>query len=559
GSGAIGGIVEMKTKDATDYLAEGEHFGGLLGLRYESNNMHSVRAGIYGKADSLPIDFLLYGKTADYGEIDLADGGTPDYETIGNDEEINTSYLNIGFDISDEQRLTFSVFDFDESLETVWQTLYHYEINEDSPVIGSLQQTDYVVNYDYTSSSNALIDLSAKVYRSKAYYSRGWDNVDPDNGKRDQLTYKNEETRQGFNLKNIARFNSGAIGHVLLTGVEFNKREEDALYLRNGVYSDFGSMPNNYDDWGFYLQDVIDFGQLELTLAGRYDRFDRSIDRPGAFDYEDSHFSPRVALAYEISPGLNLLLGYSETFRAPTPHETSSEGALNPHYYYMPNADLEAETAREFEGGFSYNSKGLWLADDEISIKASYFDGDIEDMISLQRLPELGTPPESRFYAQYQNIDNARRKGYEIELTYSLSKLVVSSSFEHLELYDEQTGENVNQAFADKLQMSATYVNNELGLQIGLGMDHWFEPDQNPATIVSRGKTYTYVDGDFTQFNLKGVWNIPLANMGIIEAAKLKFGVNNLTDKQYINARYTNNTSRVGNGSNIYIDLELDF
>jgi len=559
GSGAIGGIINMQTKEAESYLHDGESFGGLVGGRYESNSMNSLRGAIYGKGKEVPVDFVLYGKTANFGDIDLAGGGTEDYETIGNDEKIKTAYLNIGFDINDEQRIKFSIFDFDESLTTVWQTLYHSEIDEDSPIIGSLQQTDYVFDYSFNSTSNDLIDFSTKVYSTEAYYDRGWDDIDSETGERDTLSYENKETRWGVNIKNISRFDTTSIKHTLLVGIDYNNREEDAIYLRNGEYTDFGSMPNTYDDWGFYIQDIIKTGALELTLAGRFDSFDRRINKENTTDYNDNNFSPRVAVAYELFDGFNVLLGYAETFRAPIPSETSSTGALNPYYYYLANPDLGAETAKDLEGGFSYNNTNLFFDRDQLSVKATYFDGKIEDMITLETLPDAGVPPESEEYAQYQNVSEARRKGYEISAIYTVKQLRFDTSFEHLKIYDEETGENVNQGFADKLIAGASYINNQMNLQVGLNVEHWFAPDQNPKTVTSWGETYTYVDQDFTQLNIRGSWDLPVSDFDGLNHAKFKFGVNNLTDKKYINARNTNTTSRVGTGTNIYADIEVAF
>ena len=48
-----------------------------------------------------------------------------------------------------------------------------------------------------------------------------------------------------------------------------------------------------------------------------------------------------LGFAYEIFDGINLLAGYAETFRGPTPNETSSAGPLNPHYWYIPNPMIE--------------------------------------------------------------------------------------------------------------------------------------------------------------------------------------------------------------------------
>ena len=73
GSGAIGGIVNMQTKSASDYLSEGKSVGLMLGQRLESNNMHSTRGAVYGKGEEIPIDVLLYGKRASYGNVKLAE------------------------------------------------------------------------------------------------------------------------------------------------------------------------------------------------------------------------------------------------------------------------------------------------------------------------------------------------------------------------------------------------------------------------------------------------------------------------------------------------------
>lgn len=551
GSGAIGGIVSMQTKGAKDYLDEDQQLGFLLGQRYESNNMHSTRAGLMAQGKTLPVDLFLYGKTAQYDEMELADGGTENYSEVPNDERINTALMKLGWDISTNQRLSVSVFDFDEELTTVWQTLYHTESS--IPIIGDLKQTDYVLDYEALYGNASWLNLTAKLYSTEAEYDRGYKTETRD------LRYANKDERWGIKLKNVAYFNAIGAEHQFVLGLDYANRQESALYLLNDEYTDFGSMPNEYNDLGIYFQDLARWGNFELTLGGRFDNFERSVDNKPNADYDDSRFSPRVAVAYEALPGFNLLLGYSESFRAPTPHETSSEGPLNPHYYYLPNPDLKAETAEEIEGGFSYHGQNLFSAQDQLSIKATYFHGDIKDMITLKKLPEAGTPPESTMYAQYQNVDNARRKGYEVQANYGLGPVLAGLSFEHLELYDKQTKENVNQAFADKLHGDFTWFFDSLDLRLGAEVNHWFEPDQNPKTITSRGKTYTYVDQSFTQVNLKGAWTPQFSGVNWLDdKMRLNFGVNNLFDKKYINASNVNSTSRVGTGTNIYIDLEFE-
>lgn len=565
GSGAIGGIVDMQTKSAKDMLQSGDNFGALVGMRYESNDMKSIRGALFGQAETAPVDFLLYAKKAEHGNIKLADGGTfkvdengeeDGYSHIDNDENINTRYLSVGYEVTPEQRLSASVYDYDEDLTTVWQTVYHAKISEQSPIIGSLQQTDYNLDYSYNSDNHDWLDLTAKLYKSKAYYARGWDYTD-DNAQRQTLTYRNQDERSGFNIKNLAQFELGSIEHTLLTGLEYKKREETALYVRNGVITEFGSMPAEYKDWGLYFHDSMAMAELTVNIAGRFDSFDRTVNLPGKSDYDDTNFSPRVSVSYQLTNELNLLFGYSETFRAPTPHETSSEGPLNPHYHYLPNPELQAETAKEFEGGLAYSKDAIFTNNDQLSAKFTYFDGQIDDMIDIERLEDLGKPEAASYFVQYRNVDNAKRDGYEFELSYLVNSFQFDATYEHLDVYDEKTKEKVNQGFADKLQLAVSFADYGLGLNLGLELDHWFKPDQNPETIVSRGVTYTYVDQDFTQLNASGSYQLP--HLGLFNYARVKFGVRNLTDKKYINARNVNTTSRVGTGRNAYLDLEISF
>ncbi|MFV0480702.1 MAG: TonB-dependent receptor domain-containing protein [Campylobacteraceae bacterium] len=548
GSGAIGGVVGMQTKDAKDFLRDGESYGFMIGQRFESNHMSSTRGAAYGKFDQIPVDILLYGKRAEYGNMKYPDGGTTNYPKSINDEVIKTAFFKLGVDISEEQRLTFSVFDFKEDLETFWQTLYN---NGNPFVIGELTQRDYVLDYKYNPYDISWLNLYAKIYKTKAEYDRGYTTATTN------LRYSNEDERWGVQIKNIAKFDTGFIKHNLVTGIDYQNRKEDALYLLNGSLSNFGSMPNSYKDWGFYIQDVMSMGNLELTLGGRYDKFDRSIKKPGTTDYDDGKFSPRVALGYTLFDRLTLLAGYSQSFRGPTPHETSSTGALNINYYYLPNPDLKAETADEYEVGFAFVDHGILSDDDSFNIKFMYFNGKIKDMISIKSLPELGTPPVSNFYAQYQNVNEAKRSGYEIATNYFIGDFSFYGSYEHLSLKDKKTKENIK-SFADKIRVQVGYdiMSN---LNFAADINHWFKPNQNPKGITSGGVYYKYVDKPYTIANFKGKWTIKKSEIPFLHGTTINFGVNNIFDKKYINANSVASISRVGTGRNFYVDFEVKF
>lgn len=562
GSGAIGGVVAMETKDAYDFLDGESNFGVTASARYDSNNKRSATLTFAGASEKLPIDFVLHGRFVKAGDITLADGGIEGIEKKENDSKTYNAFGKLGIDISDDQRLEFSLQHYQQDLTTVWQTLYFSKISETSPVEGSLVQKDAVAKYTWNPADNDLIDFSARLYRSNEYYDRSSNSTtDP----ADTLQYKNENQRWGAAVKNIAKFDTGGWSHRLTVGLDYDKVEEDSSYVRRGVKSPFALHPAKGSDLGVYFQNEVTTPNDRLTLSfgGRYDRYERQIGQGKT--YSGDNFAPRVGASFDVTPGFTLLANYSETFRAPTTSEYASEGSLNPHYWYVPNPDLSPETAKEYELGFSVE-KSAWLhSSDELRVKAMFFSGEIEDMINLEALgrdPIPGYGPLSPDYnnyqqfAQYQNVSNAQRRGLEVTADYWVKDWHMELSFEHLDIYNKDTKKKVPQGFADKLRLAAAYTHQPWDLTLGAEVNHWFAPEQNPKSFVSRGTTYWRARDSYTQANVKGTWT---PSKGTMEGFEVVAGVNNLFDKQYINARDTETTSRVGTGRNYFIQLKKSF
>lgn len=562
GSGAIGGIVSMRTKDARDFISEGKDFGFTLGGRYDSNNSRSGHAAIAFDSKDSPFDFVVYGRGAHFGDIKLADGGAFSSSSrtqithAANDEDIKNGMLKLGWNLTPEQRLSFSYFDYNEKLVTTWQTLWHLDPGT-NPVHGKLKQRDWILGYQYDPLDNNWIDLETKLYKSDASYFRSRDGNSP-------VEYKNSDERWGIGIKNRAKFKLGAVENQFVLGVDYEDRNEDAYMNVNGKPSIFGSMPNYYKDLGIYAQDTASFGNLDVTLGARYDSFQRGVDKGGAKGYKDSRLSPKVSLAYQAFDGIYLLAGYAETFRGPTPHETSSDGALNPHYWYVPNANLKPETAKEYEVGFSVDKQNL-LGHDELYFKATYFNGKIEDMISLKEAPELGTPPDigdgvtTRQYAQYRNVSAAKRKGYEVEGKYRWRDWKFGGGYDHLKIIDSATGK-LEQPSVDKLSFNASYTHPGLKLTGGVKLTHWFKPKRDIYVRKIRGREYRYINQAFTIVDLFGSWKPVDSGMGFFDKNfTLNFGVNNILDKKRIHYSNYDTTTSVGRGRNYYISFDKRF
>lgn len=172
GSGAVGGIVSMRTKDVSDFINPGSNYGVTIGHRQESNHINSNRATIAAKPTE-NFGILLYGKHADFGKIKMArDGKRSGVKYAENDEQVNTVFAKTEWAITDEHALEASVFNYHEKFSSSpWQSLFWSE-DAQLPTSGRLKQRDYSVIYKYAPLNNRWINFSAQYYNAKALNHR---------------------------------------------------------------------------------------------------------------------------------------------------------------------------------------------------------------------------------------------------------------------------------------------------------------------------------------------------------------------------------------------------
>ena len=563
GGGAIGGVIGMTTKDAEDFLPTGKEYGVAAKLGYQENNFREAYvAGAWAPQDK-PLELLAYTKRGSYGDYKMTSkvsrGNNVFSNKVDNDEDLEVLFLKGVLKLDHGQRLALSYYDYSEDVVTTWNTMNALDYPATyGPIYGTLSQRDLVASYTLQPGS-PWIDFSATAYHSSASYDRAYHYITANGFP--YLTYDNEDKRYGLRLSNLMRFFALGANHRLRIGLDYEHREEDATYVLDGVNSGFASMPNTYRDIGVYIQEEASLfnDRLVLHLGGRYDNFTREVDTVSG-SYNDNHFSPRLGFSLNVADGLHLLGNYSESFRAPTPHETSSAGPLNVMYYYTPNPNLKPEIAREFEGGLSFERHNLLSAQDRFHLKAMYFDGKIEDMIALRPVVGAPPPPPSQFlnsvYARYENVAEVTRKGYELTAGYQTRKAGIDLSYEHLKMRDKETGEMTPGAFADKLRVAVHYkpLSN---VMLQMDANHWFKPEQNPKTVMSGGQRLWYVRDDFTQVNARLRW-FP-ENFVLGQDTEIVLGVNNLLNKPYLTARSVENTTRVGKSRNVYLSLSTRF
>lgn len=558
GGGAIGGVIGSTTKDASDYTLPGRDVGVQVKYRHDSNNANQYSAAFAWAPESRPVELLAFAKVYDKGEIEWsealeASNGTL-YDSTDNDEHIVTYFFKGGVRFNDENQLKLSHYEQSNDFHSGWNSLFHYEFTEQNgAVVGTMMQKDTVLGFT-SRGAGPWLDLSVNAYRTEAYSEKGYERgVD--------LYYKNADERRGINAQNLMTFSTGPVNHRLLVGFDYEHREEDAIYILDGEYSDFNSMPNDYKDLGVFFQHESRWfdDRLAIQLGGRYDQFDREVQGL-AETYDNSRFSPRLGASLEVAEGFNLLANYSETFRAPTPHETSSHGPLNIHYWYMPNPDLGSETAKEYEGGFSWHGNGLFADDDRFRLKAMYFNGKIDNLIELVIDHDGPLSPAGSRYVRYENVGLAKRRGVEAEASYSREHWGAFLTYEQLDQFDDETRRKTPWAFADRARLGMDFRPFADDFTLSFDVTHWFAPDQNPETVMSGGQLLTYVNKSFSQSNVQMRWRPFQSYVPFLDGStEILLGINNVFDQRRLPSSGVMTTTRVGDGRNIYVSLKKTF
>jgi hemoglobin/transferrin/lactoferrin receptor protein len=434
GSGAIGGVVTMRTKDADDIIAPGQSWG------------------VEATGEAAGNGFMGYGSVlgaAKVGQnVDLFIGGT--YRDADNYHDGNGDVVpDSGFDTwTGIAKATFRPVEFHEIKLTAlnYDTQFTTSADADAGSVYSTQATNRTVtaSWNYENPDDKLFDWRSSVY---------WNQVDQDqvkvSGSSNPITGAVGDPRSfvidtvGFDANNTSRFDAAGWNNAITFGGDYFQDEIDNTddygfgegYNPSGdrgVGGAFVQWKGNYSTW------------LEAIAALRYDAYSLNSDDGGT---SGERLSPKFTLGVTPWSWLTLYGTYAEGYRAPTVTEALVSG---PHplpfntggtmFYFLPNPGLEAEIGKNKEVGINIKKDDLFVTGDKLRAKLNYYQNDVENYIELVEFGEsTGTicpipgRPTTCFpynwgvpgYAQYQNVQEARLKGFEFEGTYDARKWFV--------------------------------------------------------------------------------------------------------------------------------------
>lgn len=400
GSGALGGVLNLRTIEAADLLAPGRRFtaAGFGGFQTANDQwrLGSIAAFREGALDGV---FGVVGRSG-HNFRDGAGRNIP-FSAADNVQGL----AKIGWTVGDGFRLGFSSLAFGEN------ALIPFAANTTATTnISKRRQRQWqtALNAEIAPPGQDWLDLAATLY----YAQFRVDERRVDSPAR-PLAETDLDT-VGLDVANTTRFSLfGADRNALTIGFDgFRDLQRGAL---NGAPR-AGFPDAEQTVVGVFAQHQLTLGRLTLTGGLRYDRYDQ--EATGQRSRSDDRLSPKLSAAVQVTDWLAPYVAYAEAFRAPSLTEIYATGVhfpvrlfpLPPIFnVFVPNPDLRPETAKNKEAGVNLRFRNVFEERDSLRGRISLFQTDYDDFIELR---VTATTTEAR------NVRSARIRGVEAEFGY---------------------------------------------------------------------------------------------------------------------------------------------
>lgn len=564
GSGALGGVVAMRTPNALDLLKNNDKFGVKIRQGYQTANNLSERdvsvfaandkfdvliSGFYNNADNLRTGrgnklnntaYKQFGGLAKFGwqindanRVELSHRETRFKQTAPSNNEVENELTNeqIKDQINEFHGSSNSFPPKRPSAPEISKFYSGVKTRLGSVSYLSDQQIpdqSTVFNY-YLTPDNPYLNTHIALYNNKT--------IEKEQRKVSGVKDQTKLTTRGINLRN-----SSELSHIsFVYGVDYMRDKISTERGTNSSDAQFRADPYNANSntTGVYLIAHIPlFGEkLLVSPSVRYDHYDTSSK---TVKYKDNHLSPATKLTWIVTNWLDFTAKYNEAFRAPSMQERFVSGAhfgadtagLKQVNTFIANPNLRPETAKNKEITANLHFDSLFKQGDKFKIEATYFRNDVKDFINLKIFNDANANKNASTSAngaflptksQYQNITNARLSGIELQAQYQTERLTLFTNYGSTKGKDKDSGEALSNIAASKIGVGVNYALVKDKFTVGATVTHYAAQRRVPKDHSVTYPSYILTDLRATYAPLKGEW----------KNLRLDFALENLFDRKY--------------------------
>jgi hemoglobin/transferrin/lactoferrin receptor protein len=520
GSAAIGGVIRFETCDADDLLTEGQDgqlrvalggetngAGGNASMRFATRagenldlffNLNYRHADDYEDGDGTVITGSAFEALSGVASLTYNFSGTRSLRLIyerWNSDLADTEYSQTG------AQAAFGTID----RETTDQTFS--AIFESAEAFGDLEVTLAYADTDVV-QEDATARIPSVLFEDADY---GYATLSLDARVTTDTTF-------------------GSLPTTLVYGATVSRQVRTAEAERS-TFIDFHPEGTAYR-YAVFGQAEFDLGNGLTLVPGlrlEWARNEPGDDNPGTgFDSRETTeilaVSPKIAFTYEASDRWGIFGSIAQTQRAPNLDELYSYdppsfgGPFAAPLGERPAVDLDPETARSVELGFTYSTADLILPGDAFDARVTAHYSFIEDLI--QRDDTDGTP-------FHRNVDEAEIYGLEIEAAYVsdawFGNLAISA-IEGRNLIEDAVWSQLPQ---DSLHLTVGRRDAATGVGFGWTMNAFADLDYEGAVF---GQNF------FPGYATHDLFASYAPPDGPFEGFEIRFGVDNVFDRTYRNA-----------------------
>jgi len=521
GSGIIGGVVRLQTKDASDFTGGevGYRFGQTL--EFTSNGNGVTSSSILAWQPTQDMEFLLNYTWRDQ-----------DLQQDGNGADIGNSAFTLPsglikakytFGQNRDQSLTFSLSNTSSSDRDVPYDSFTTTADAFGRVDRDTNSTTGVLSYNFNPSDNDLLDLTVTLsYADQQIdqtYIAGSSPLEGTPQGAGLLGLVNADHRYQttkLSFKNASLFTTGAVSHDLRTGLEFIRKQR----------LDAASAPGGTDNRiAIFAVDDMGIGDAwTITPALRYETSKlegSTAPNDGAFDKDA--LMGGLSMRYAFGNGVALFGSAAYTESLPIIDDLSNAVFIT-----------QSEKSRTFELGASFERNDLFSGGDRFAIKGTIYQTNLYDVTSYTASGAgPGTP-----------LDHIETEGLEVEASYSMNSGYYMDFNTNIIGGDEFSPGGI---VADWRNLPADSVRFTLGKKFGKEVDMSWE-------VVANRPVDTDVSSSagFGIHNLRATY-IPQA--GVLKDTQIRVGIENAFDRDYT----PHLSTRPAPGRNIKLSLSRVF
>lgn len=530
GSGAMGGMIALRTLSADDMLEADDTIAGRAKFGYQDVNQEFTESLVVGGRPMDGVGLLGGIVKRDSDDIELGNGTS----LVSDDDIISgLAKADVEFKPGLSASLSYLVFNNDAREPANGQRA---NTAADSDITDKDIRSDTIRGQVlYAPLGQNWVDLDASAYFTNSQVEQTYENSG-------RITDQDVDT-YGLFIDNRSRFSLAERSALTLTyGVEASQDEQtgydsaSADGTRSGVPNAEAEFAGAFLQGSFEIKDVIP-GTLTVIPGVRYDSFsaDSDIDESTS----DDEVSPKIAVSYEPIRGLVGFASYGRAFRAPSINELYNEGthfaiplpngqtAVNS---FVANPNLKPEVSDTLEFGLGYERANTVLKNDEFRIKGAYFQSEVENLIDIS--VNSAGPSSGCFIPPYTgcnagttdtvNVPEAELEGYELEASYDAPRFYVTAGFSSIDGENTRTGESLGVLTPDRLS-------TDIGLRL-------FEIDTVVGVEGEFASGFDNVDdaseerGGYSVFDLYLQW---APSEQALRGLTVNLGVDNVFDRDY--------------------------